>query len=80
MGTSEGKAPSLGQLLEMRWPRACLVMFQYLLFYSSEGVFMPSVLKATDYLKITTMNNKTYFCILKILHEMEHVSAAVLLE
>lgn len=50
MGISEGIAPSLGQLLEMRWPRVCLVM---------------------EYLKITTMNNKTYFCILKILHEME---------
>lgn len=32
---------------------------------------MPPILKATDYLKITIMNNKTYFCILKILHETE---------
>lgn len=58
-------------------------MFQYLLLYSSEGASMPLILKATDYLKITIMNNKTYFCILKILHETEqcpYISAAILLE
>lgn len=32
---------------------------------------MPSILKAMDYLKITIMNNKTYFCVLKFLHETE---------